>query len=222
MTRNIQRYILADPLYILVLNNGTMYGTRGKTNIHALMDHRSSNNTTGNHLRDPLENHKLEIRWSGNLFLNNIPALSCCIYPSWIFHTWKFMREKNLSLEEGTANLQPQRQNNSFIMEDFIEADIDGYIMAELNRFRLTFRANCRSEISTGDGKDISLNTLKGKKNWTLEWYIWPPQPIPHLKSWENWRSDLTSTYNLLITIAPPPSLKLGTCHADKHPTGWV
>ena len=186
------------------------------------MDHNPSNNTTWHHIWDLIEAHKIEIGCLGNIFSKNIPALSWCISLSWISHTWKFMWDKKLSIEEGTDNLQLQRQNNSFIMEDFIEADIDGYILAELNRFRLTFRANCRSDISTGDGKDISLNTLKGKKNWTLEWYIWPPQPIPHLKSWENWRSDLTSTYNLLITIAPPPSLKLGTCHADKHPTGWV
>ena len=50
--------------------------------------------------------------------------------PSWIFHTWTFMRDNNLWLEEGTANINPQEQNNSFIMEDFISAGIEGGIMA--------------------------------------------------------------------------------------------
>ena len=54
-------------------------------------------------------------------------------------------------------------------MEDFIVAEIDGYLLAELNRFHLDLRDTCRSDISIGNGKAIYLNLLKGKKSWTLE-----------------------------------------------------
>ena len=39
------------------------------------------------------------------------------------------MRDNNLSLEERTANLQPQKQNDSFIMEDFIADFIEGDLL---------------------------------------------------------------------------------------------
>ena len=68
------------------------------------------------------------------------------------------MWDKKLSIEEGTDNLQLQRQNNSFIMEDFIAAGMEVDILAELNRFGLFLHETCGSGISTDDGNDISLN----------------------------------------------------------------
>ena len=138
--------------------------------------------TTVHHIRDLIESHKLEIGCSGNIFSNNLPSLSRCIYPYWISHTWTFMRYNNLFLEEGTAHLHPQRQNNSFIVEYFIAAGIGGYLLSKLNMCHLALHASCRSNISIGDGKAISLNSLKYKKNYTLDQYLWIPQPIPHLK----------------------------------------
>ena len=165
MTRNIQRDIVAAPLSLLGLNNGNLYGTQGKKHIHALMDHGYIINTTGHHLRDLTESHKLEIGCSGKIFSNNLPALYGCISPFWISHTWKFMRDKNLSLEEGTVNLQPQRQKDSFIMGDFIAACIKGEPHSKINRCHIALHATCRSDISTVNGKAISLNAIKGKKN---------------------------------------------------------
>ena len=99
LPKNLQRDIVAALLSLLGLNNGTFYGTQGKNHIHALMDHGSSNNTTGHHFRDLIKSHKLETGCSGNLFSNNLPNLSFCIPPSWISHTWTFMRDNNLYLE---------------------------------------------------------------------------------------------------------------------------
>ena len=62
------------------------------------------------------------------------PGLILLYPPSWIFHTWTFMRDNNLSLEEVTANLQPQQQNYYFIMEDFIAAGIKGEPLSKINR----------------------------------------------------------------------------------------
>ena len=96
-------------------------------------------------------------------------------------------------------------------MEDFIVAGIEGCLLAKLNIFRPDLHATCKSNISTGEVKAVLTNTLKDKKNWTLDQYIWPPQPSPHLKLWNNWKADLTPTYNLLGTIVLSPSIKLVT-----------
>ena len=68
LLRNPQIDIVEYPLSVLRINNRTLYGTQGKRHIHALMYHVFSNNTTGNHFRDLIEAHKLEIGCSGNLF----------------------------------------------------------------------------------------------------------------------------------------------------------
>ena len=184
------------------------------------MDHGSNINTTGHHLRDLIESQKLEIVCSGNLFSNNLPVLSACINPSWILHTRTLLRDNNLSLEERTANLQPQRQNDSLFMEDFIADGIEGEPLSKINRCYLALQVTCRSNISTGNGKAIWFNAMKDKKNWKLDRYICPPQPSPHIKAWENWQASLKSTYNLSRTLALSSSLELGTWHAETHPTG--
>ena len=44
------------------------------------------------------------------------------------------MREDNLYLEYETPSLQSQEQKDSFIMEDLINAGLEGQDLAELNR----------------------------------------------------------------------------------------
>ena len=101
-------------------------------------------------------------------------------------------------------------------------ARIERELLAELNRCRFSLHDTFRSDISTGGGKTISLKAMKGNKNWTLDQYIWPPQTNLHLKAWGNFQASLTSTHNLLRTLAISSSLKIGTWHADAHSTGWV
>ena len=90
------------------------------------------------------------------------------------------MRNRNLSLEERTDDLLHQRQNYSFIMEDFLENHIKGELLAELNIFRQRIHSTCRSDITTENGNVITSNACKGKKNGTTNRYIWPTQSIPH------------------------------------------
>ena len=57
-------------------------------------------------------------------------------------------------------------------MEEFITAGIEGQLLAILNRCRLALNDTYRSNISTVDGKAISLNALKGKKLDTIPIYM--------------------------------------------------
>ena len=86
------------------------------------MDHDSIKNTTGHHLLDLTESQNLRLVCLVRLFLKILPALSHLITSYCISHNWKFMREKNLTLEEGTTHILHQIHNDSFIMEDFITA----------------------------------------------------------------------------------------------------
>ena len=50
---------------------------------------------TRRHIRDDIEEHKIESGCGGTLFENNYTILMDCITPPWITHTWKFMWERN-------------------------------------------------------------------------------------------------------------------------------
>ena len=133
---NLKRDILSGPISQLGLNNGYTYGTLGQKHIGALMDHRGNNTTTGIHMIDMIDSHKLEIGCSGYLFEKNFQDLYQSITPSWISHTWQFMCKNNPSIGETTAHLIPQIQNDLFIMEILMATGIKGNILEELKIYR--------------------------------------------------------------------------------------
>ena len=69
---NAQIDIVAGPSSLLILKNRSLYGTQGSKHILVLMNLGKSDCITGQHLRDSIEAHKLEIGCSGYLFSNNI------------------------------------------------------------------------------------------------------------------------------------------------------
>ena len=70
-----------------------------------------SNCITGQHLREYIEDHRLDIKYSGFIFSNNLPPLTKCTTKSWITKTWEFLCEKNMVIEEKNdpGNPMPQR-----------------------------------------------------------------------------------------------------------------
>ena len=75
------------------------------------------------------------------------------------------MWEKKLLLEERKKHLQPQRQNDSHIMEEFIRNVWSIHDLAEINRCRQYLHAKCLVYIATGDGAIISKKTWTGEKS---------------------------------------------------------
>ena len=62
------------------------------------------------------------------------------------------------------AQLLPQRKNDLFIMENLMAMGTKGKILEEINICMKYLRVTCWSDISTGNGKKISVNAWKGKE----------------------------------------------------------
>ena len=121
---NTKRDIVAGPSSLLGINNWSLYVTQGWKHILDLMNLGKSNCITGQHLREYIENHRLDIKYSGFIFSNNLPPLTKCTTKSWITKTWKFLCEKNMVIEENIPNLKPQFYKDSHMMEDFLSRGI--------------------------------------------------------------------------------------------------
>ena len=117
---NTQIDIVPVPSYIIGLINGSLYVTQGCKQILSLTNLAKSDYITGQHLRDSIETHKLDIGCSWYILSNNFPHLTKCTNNSWITNTWKSLCEKNMVIEENTPNLKPKFLKDSHIMEDFI------------------------------------------------------------------------------------------------------
>ena len=121
------------------------------------MNFGKTDSITGKKLRPSLESTKLEVRCLEPLFTNNYTSLSNCCTNNFISNTRRFLWEYNPALEEKTANLEIQRLNDSFIMEEFLKECLEGNYLAELNIRRLFLKYTYLSDIITGYGKPISI-----------------------------------------------------------------
>ena len=91
----------------------------------------------------------------------------------------KINRINRLEICEDIAPINKQRQNDSFIMEAFIEAKISTNNLFILNIIRMFLKAVTVSDIATSDGKSISYNAWNliesNKLREDLDWPRHPP-----------------------------------------------
>ena len=75
------------------------------------------------------------------------------------------------------SNLPPSSPKTKLFIYHgrLMAAGFEGELLAELDIFHQSLHVTYQYEISTGDGKEISANAWKGKKNWTLDCYLPPP-----------------------------------------------
>ena len=178
--------------------------------ICALIDFGNSDKITGKHIRDAIEAHKIEALCGGNLFENNLPILEKWTTPSWISHTWKYTKEDSIIFQEETYSLQPQRFNDSLIMEDWIKFGFKGNELSELNRCQMYLNFTCLSDVSTGDGLRIPPSSWKGTQRKKEELYLCSFQQKPPNRSWKNWQTALQLHYELARNLAFPCHIRLG------------
>jgi hypothetical protein len=64
--------------------------------------------------------------------------------------------------------------------------------MQQMNRCHLYLKVSTLSDITTGDGRFITVLAAKGLKDDTyLGYHRWPNQGRPNKKIWAKWRSNL-------------------------------
>ena len=123
---NTQIHTVYGPYLLIGFKNVSLYGTQGLKYILALMNLGKIDCIIGQHLRDSIEAHKLDIFWSGTLLTNNFPPLPNLTPNSWITNTWRFLFNKNMATKENNPKLKPQCHKDSHIMEDFIWRGMQG------------------------------------------------------------------------------------------------
>lgn len=78
--------------------------------------------------------------------------------------------------------------------------------IATINRSRLHLQALFLSDITTGEGDEVTTKAMNGiQDNYRKSSWVWPYQPRPSRKEWAVWRKAIT----LLVTNGISASQKL-------------
>ena len=166
------------------------------THLIVLMEHTQQNTITGQLLTTSFEQLRLEIGTSGFLTDNPYKALQATTTKTWLSDLWEFAARFQIQIRDDLGQLQLQRQNDKFLMDEFIRAGYTGTQLKQLNECRMFLHATTLSDIVTIDGKKITINSRNGIHDDHGPLYQWPrTQTSLPMEHWNQWRRALDNVF---------------------------
>ena len=110
-----------------------LYVETGIQHVALLLQETHANSPTGKLLRMSIEATKVEIGVGGSLFQHSFDRYGQLATDSWIKHTWKFLSDHEITIEEQTSDLRLRRLGDVFLTTAFIQQGIKGSMLRKLN-----------------------------------------------------------------------------------------
>jgi hypothetical protein len=171
-----------------------LYITQGTDKLCLFLGHLRTQDRTGKLIHIDVTYVQL-LTGSGTLFLNQPECDYKWLESGWLQSLWSFTSIYSFAFlyPNGWTPTKP-RENDQFIMEDFIRQRIPLKHMWILNRCRLYLQVITLSNFTTADGLIILPEVKQGirieDRPSTLQW---PTQDDPPQSEWRIWRQCLQS-----------------------------
>jgi hypothetical protein len=167
------------------------YYTQNFKKMELLLREYSEKSITSELLKSNIEQFRLESGLSGRKdwkFLKNDSWRT----PSWLNALLQFCAAEDLEVRDKQPELQKIASDDKFLMELFIELDLDNETLGILNECRMFLKTITLGDICNADGKHISANSYQGKPNLQRKagWPRRPPSLPTHF--WNTWRKALS------------------------------
>jgi hypothetical protein len=196
MQRHMPRAVVYAPLKFQGMAVPNLYIETGIQHIAILLRETSGNSPTGKLLRMSIEATKVEIGVGGSLFTQSFDRFGPLATECWVKHTWKFLAEHGMTIEDRVGELKLRRQGDIFLTEVFLQQGLKGAVLKRMNACRLYLRADTLADITTADGRYISSWALEGKSEANpITYHEWPNQGDPGRHAWTQWRQMLASWF---------------------------
>ena len=198
LNRNIPRDLLYAPSIVQGFDIKSPYFMQGINHVCDISEHLWKDDLTGRLLKCNLEQLRIEMGDNEPILSTSIDRyLPYLLTQSYVKHTWQFMSQEKITLNDGTATIPLLRANDCCIMQEFANNKaINKGSLATLNRCRLYLKVFTLSDIVTGDGKRIRDEAWHGRQYDTgrdsSQYPIWGR---PGLQAWSMWRTALQSTF---------------------------
>ena len=202
------------------LNLDDIYYSQGISHLQILQQHIDQPTITGDLLRESIEAATLELGYSKNFFLLPFNIFSRHLTECWIENLWKFASDNTITIQNHvTPKLQPERENDIFIMEDIINLGNFGTTdLKRINACRLYLQVTTLSDITEGNGTKINKAYKCIKDEERSSPYLWPNQPRPGPLSRILWKTALKTCLQIENKILHTP---LGRWLKTPHQWKW-
>jgi hypothetical protein len=221
VVRTMPRVVVHGPQKFQGLGIDNLYTLQGIAHTGVLIRHgRNLEHFNGQLLRANVEQAKLEIGKNGPLFAQDFSILSCLLTECWVKHTWKFLSESNMIIEDSLPDIQLRREGDELLVDLLVAAGYRGQDLQRLNKCRLFLQVATSSDITTADGRKIAKTAWDGVVDGTSPSpYMWPNQGKPGASDWNLWQQALRRTFNVhgQRLVRYP----LGRWHSDEDQCRW-
>ena len=194
LNRHTARSIVNGPSSLGGLQLPDVYADQSIGQIRLLLGHLRRGDSTSRLISIAMGIMQLRIG-SGTLFLNlPFSKYEGWVEKTWLTSIWKFLFISKLRVRVPTSIRLPskQRDNDSFIMSEFIYYGYKKGDLELLNQCRLFHQVITVSDIAQADG--ISIDPAYLERNKYLDRVSplqWPAQGVPSSKAWTLWRRAL-------------------------------
>ena len=113
----------------------------------------------------------------------------------WMEFTWKALSETPLTLRGPDITVQPERQDDHYLMDSFVAMNFSPDQLSSLNDCRMYLQATLLSHICSADGTMIDPYCWHGRSHHARRVSNWPSARKPSVNAWTLWRSALRTTF---------------------------
>ena len=151
VVRTLPRVIVHGPVKFQGLGIQNLFTFQQTQHILRLLKFcTTEDHMTGQLIRHSLEATKLEIGCEGPVLLKSYEELGMLATPTWITHTWQFLSENHMGLEDSGPHLELQREGDQYLIRVFQQVGFRGWQLRRLNLCRIFLKAVTVADIATG------------------------------------------------------------------------
>ena len=184
------------PTYYFGLGMPDLYLEMQINKVKEFIQHCMTELVLGKQLQFQLETMQLQAG-VGDFILNyDYNKFSNLVFSGWIAHMWKFTSDMKYTFSGWNNVLKPQRDNDKYIMEEFVRFGYTKQKLQLLNKCRIYLQAISLSDIANGQGNQIVKNYLEGRRDAARRsTFAWPNTKRPGYNDWYTWSSAIKEVF---------------------------
>lgn len=152
----------------------TIWIEQGLAKIEACLRHGSTSTMTGKFIQTTLENLHVELGTPTRFTKLSWEQYHALTTNTWLHSIWQFCFEHNIHLHYPEPHIPLLRQHDQYIIPHLLNLGLPKQDLIRANYCRMWLQVFCLSDITTGDGQFITLETWHGNCNNDNIWGRWP------------------------------------------------
>ena len=192
--RNFPREMVYAPIKYQGLGIPHPFATQLFHNIDMLLRHPANATQTGSYLQAVLESHQLETGTSFGIFQQVYENTAILASETWVKRVWRQLDEYDIFLSMDIPSLRLRAKHDRFLMEVFMDLEIDQETLKWLNWCRMYLGVTTVSDLVTADGRQLRKAMLLGHRDDQFSsLYEWPRTARPTAPHWRSWKDTLSA-----------------------------